>query len=90
MQLYSWHFLPDYDQQVGIEYLRGDFESLSMPTSQFLPMVKFYSDGYENENIEDYLRIEFNYDNDWNTTYSAIRCEELIDRMTDLSEDERS
>ena len=95
MQLYSWQFQPEYKQEVGLEYLRpGDIESLSMPTSQFLPMVKFVESGadYENDidNIEDYVIIEFVYDEDWDTVIPSIRCEDLIAKMSDISEEERN
>ena len=36
------------------------------------------------------MRIDFANEKDTNTTYSSIRCEELIGKMSDISEDERS
>ena len=67
MQLYTWQFKPDYAQEINIGYLKkGDMESLSMPTSQFLPMVHLFNitSDKEVDNIEDYVSIDWVYGED--------------------------
>ena len=54
-------------------------------------MVVFIDQNDEDvDDIEDYVRIEFRNELDYDTVYKSIRCIELIGNMTDISEDERS
>ena len=100
IQLYAWIFEPSYNQQITKSYLsRNDNVTYTIPTQTYIPMFAITTQDPSQAralyNDREYFSWQFNQieiigKTHISTPIEAVKCNDLINSWTDLSEDERN